>query len=249
LLLCAIAIGLPTTASVAYWREVGADRVLAQRGEVVTGRVLSKEAVQSRSGRHYRIDYQFESNGGLVLNEGWDLIERSQYDWLQQGGPVSVIFDPFDAAVSQIEYPERAAFRLKTERNGLFAAVVSWILCPAWGVLFAYSTLRRRRLLRYGAIAPARIVDAEARSSRGGQVAALTYRFCDNRGAWINATTREASKYLEGRNSPDLDVAAVWRAPLVFFDPKDSRRNMLYTPSALPEAPWMAGVLDDISAS
>lgn len=99
----------------------------------------------------------------------------------------------------------------------------------------AIKSWRERGLLMWGATARAQIVGTERRNGGryGGWRALVNYRFADAHGDEIAARYELSREFFAGAASPDIDVQALWADPIVFYDPANPQRNMLYSRDSL----------------
>jgi hypothetical protein len=87
-------------------------------------------------------------------------------------------------------------------------------------------------LVRWGAIAPAKITDEDKISSRHGKSARLVYRFRDRDGGLGEG--RRGNLPVAGpfqSHVADPLMLSIRANPLVLYDPRDSSRNLLYPPN------------------
>jgi hypothetical protein len=157
-------------------------------------------------------------------------VSRAEYFRLDKNGPVEIVFDRANASISEVDYPERMAFRDSRHKflRALVIAPLFFVIGCAAAFGAAYTPFRQRQLLRRGVPTGGRIVAAKTQWMGRSRRALLTYCFIDSHGVEIEGRSSAPLRFFDG---PDSAVVALWRGPIVLFDTKDSRRNMLYSPN------------------
>jgi len=111
---------------------------------------------------------------------------------------------------------------------------VVWIACAVIGGpplaisgLYVFRYRREKHVLQWGKGAPARIIGEYEIETRTGRVAKVTYSFEDD-----NGLTRENTKSLPVSADPrpgfDDQRARYLNNPTAVFDPRNSKRNVLF---------------------
>jgi hypothetical protein len=109
-----------------------------------------------------------------------------------------------------------------------------WIVCAiiggptlAIGVLFVFRYRREKHVLQWGKAAPAKIIGEDEIETRSGRVAKVRYSFEDD-----NGVTRENTRSLPVSDDPrpgfTEERARYLNNPTAVFDPRNSKRNVLY---------------------
>lgn len=206
--------------------------VLEQRGVEITGNVFSRHIVQGKNNdQTYFIDYRFEppelSHEAVVFEGDEVQVRASLYYAAGIGDPITVIYDP--------ERPDRsmllATFNAE-KGHSIWPAV--WIACaviggPALviGSLFVFRYRREKHVLQWGKAAPAKIIGEYEVQTRYGRNAKVTYSFEDD-----NGVTRENTRSLPISDDPrpgfNDERARYLNNPTAVFDPRNSKRNVLF---------------------
>ena len=152
------------------------------------------------------------------------------FNQLVEGGVLTVIYDAADPSTSAISYPGRAEFHASDTPLAPALAGAALVDCIPLILLIGWSgSLRRQwRALKYGVVGRGRIVSATTQRGRTTSGALLIYRFADAAGGEVEGNALLSVKYLEGPDLPDPHVAAIWRNPLILYDPGEPSRNELY---------------------
>jgi hypothetical protein len=233
----AVFLCFPLALIFSSWRDVHIDEILAARGEIAKGGVLTKvliaHTLRGLTDYRYRIDYEFSPPGAVAPIRGSDWVSRAEYFRLDKNRPVEIVFDRANASISEVDYPERMAFRDSRHKflRALVIAPLFFVIGCAVALGAAYTPFRQRQLLRCGVPTGGRIVAAKTQWGGRSRRALLTYCFLDSHGVEIEGRSSAPLGFVDGADSANPAVVALWRAPIVLFDIKDSRRNMLYLPN------------------
>ena len=186
---------------------------------------------RGRAVSHFRVDYQFSPPGAAQPTSGTDWVSGACFNQLVEGGVLNVIYDAADPSTSAISYPGRAEFHASdtplaqgARRRGarrlpspdIADRLVRFLSPPV-----ASDEIRRCRARPHSIGEPTQ----RGKTTSG---ALLIYRFADAAGGEVEGSALLSAKYLEGPESPDPHVAAIWRNPLILYDPGDSGFNELY---------------------
>lgn len=179
---------------------------------------------------HYRVERPYSIPGSTFSGEG--RMSVREYVDISVGGTIPVIYDVRDPSQSTIETQLTEDGAAPYEFFEIFLPLLVGI--PIALTCFVYFTsLRERRLLRYGNVVSAKIVGEEEYSAgRGVKLSRLTYEFKDSSGTLV--TGMQKGVPLNGSDRPAvIELRARFCVnPTVIYDPRNSARNMLYPPSA-----------------
>jgi hypothetical protein len=226
----AIAMAIVTTP----WRNARLEAAILSRGIAASGRVVGKTVEtgmgHGRAVSHFRVDYRFSPPGAAQPSTGTDWVSGACFNELVEGGPLDVIYDAADPNTSAISYPGRAEFHASDTPLAKAVAGAALVDCIPLILLIGWSgSLRRQwRAMKYGAVGRGRIISATQQRGKTASGALLIYRFADGAGVEVKGSALLPAKHLEGPESPDPDVAAIWRNPLILYDPGDPSFNELY---------------------
>ena len=95
------------------------------------------------------------------------------------------------------------------------------------------SYARDKYLLRWGTVVPAKIIgEREYRGPHNAKFSAVTYSFTDRDGNTVEGTRKAVARQADIRPGFAEIRARIFANPTVLYDPRNSRRNTLYPPSA-----------------
>ena len=212
--------------------------ILRERGVRMDATVTHLQHTIEKGSDLYSVSYAYAPPGpenyGKI--EAQRLIPVEEFQRLQIGSPIPVIYDPrrIDWNLPAFTYDHDATDPARgLVRFGPFAAIpffIGLLLC----VGFYVSYERQKKLLRWGQSAPAKIV-GERDYNLKGPVADVTYEFTDSENVrrtgvakMLPTKTDTRPTFIEYRERRLAD-------PIVLFLPADSRRSGLY-PFSMAEA-------------
>ncbi|MFY7958778.1 MAG: hypothetical protein ACOVVK_01770, partial [Elsteraceae bacterium] len=179
-------------------------------------------------------EYEILEKGGnrKIKQKGYISIEENFMIFV--GGSVKILYYQNKPTISRININDKFQNNPNFTKEGfLFFFVSSFILFP--GIVsflcvfpFYGRAYREKRILRVGRAAPATLVEMKHSSLRGLPLVRLTFCFVDDAGVSVQGSY---GPYVTGR-SGDPTAASAWERTLssltVVYDPKDSRKNLLY---------------------
>ena len=211
--------------------------VLEQRGVEITGNVFSRHIVEGKNNSHaYFVEYRFEPpelSHQAVIFEGDEVqVSAALYYAVRVSGPIDVIYDPERPARSML----LASFNLAKAHS---AWPMVWIASAiiggptlVIGGLYGFYYRREKHVLQWGKAAPANIIGEYQIKTRSGLIAKVTYSFEDDHGV-----TRKKTISLPVSSDPRPgfaeERARYLNNPTAVFDPRDSKRNVLFPGSLL----------------
>jgi hypothetical protein len=202
-----ILVGLGILGNV--WRAADESHRLKQEGQIKDATVTRKWSEPGRSGRYYKVAYEFSAGGKTLSGEA----EIPQQKWkeLESGGHVPVKYVPDMPEYNQLS----SADETMTPYWLPLTVFALWIFLLTRAV---NSIRMEMRLLRYGQAAPGRITYTKATSGgaspKYGYIMKYEYQLSD--GTVLNGNTRQ-SRFTAGGSEV-----------IVIYDPKDPRISEIY---------------------
>jgi hypothetical protein len=215
----------------------GRDKEILRSRGVATQGTIETLRPPGRKGTIYRVDYLFTSPAGSAPPseiEGTSAVSHAEYSSLTYRQSVPILYDPQNIERSSLNLNDAIhtsdPYQTLWDRSLWYGLVLVLGFGASTGM--GISRYRReKRLMTWGSIAQARIVDEQEYAVRHGRQMVVTYEFTDAQGNKITGTQR---------NLPTRSTTSeIWRDrirkftlyPVVLFDPKESDRNILYLPA------------------
>ena len=147
---------------------------------------------------------------------------------LKTGGAVWVVYDPKDPERSALKWSVELARGRSVWPSLWIVGSMAVVLPCLFGGILSIPYWRARHLLRWGTVAEATITGEVPRDGSNGFLSVVSYRFQDDRGMIVNGeNTRLPSA---GNPYPEAITlrATMLENRTVIFDPRKSRRHVLY---------------------
>jgi hypothetical protein len=234
-ILAAVFVGLVLVATLPIYSRFHRLETLKHEGISTDGEITDLTQEHGRNDSiSYRVDYRFfaapSSGGSQTAHQAKEYVDVDTYRWLFIGRTVAVVYAPLDAEQSALNIGNV----IRTTNNyvgALKVYAIMFAICAGLYVVMIPFTLgpylREKKLLRWGKIAPAEIVeDYEERSGRM-PLSRVTYRFRDGTGNTVQGIRDGLAQKQYRTAAVSIDML---ENPTVLYDPKDSRKNLLYPP-------------------
>ena len=215
--------------------DVHRNLMLRDRGVAVTGRITDLSITTSKSNHSYNVGYEFTLGRYTYPHRRGTTVSAADYAGLRMGQAVPVVCDPVDPRWAMLNLHDGVH---REDPWNFFETIATIVLGTA--VLFSLIVLlliwgyrRERRLVEWGAVAPATLLGEQEYSTKNGRFARVTYRFTDLQGRAIEG--KRFNVPVKGdRHSKSIALRArLFENPTALFDPHDSRKHLLYPPTSV----------------
>jgi Protein of unknown function (DUF3592) len=193
--------------------------------------------IGKRKGQGYTVEYRYTSDSSNTARINRVAVTKDIYNRLQIGVQIPVTYDPRDSNLSRLNFSNSihqddailSAIDSDRSVNLILGALLLFII--GVDVFIFRQFLTEKRLLQWGAVAPAIILgEEEYKTINNRRFSKVRYSFSDT-----HASVAEGvNKYVPvaGDTRPALMElrAQLLQNPIVLFDPYDSSTYVLYPP-------------------
>ena len=211
---------------------------LKQHGVSTLATIKGKHIEYDKGDLVYKIDYTYAAfdtvDGRVAPFQNEQVTSKIDFDTLAIGNPAPLLYDPRNPTNAKLNVANEIRTsdpnqRLYTIVEALGMVVVIMITIAFGIVGFFY--FPQRHLLRWGETVPATILGQQrlgGGSGWGFSYIRLTYHFTDQEGRLIEGS--RGDNPIEPLVDSSTEFAEIIANPTVFYDPKNSRRHLLYPP-------------------
>lgn len=216
------------------YRQAGTQEILKERGIAQTATITAANSCKGGVCVTYQFLAKIQPSGDVRYFEGEDTLHGVEGGTISRN--IDILFDPQDPRLSAANPDDRIhqsdPYRL-FRMVSVFGFGMASLMVLALGAFFGRTYSREKRLLRSGIPVAAEIVSRAEYKVKGRELTRVTYRFVDPAGNWIEGK-RGGIPTSSDRNLKSAELGRkILDNPTVLYDPDDSRRNLLYPPTAV----------------